>query len=134
MRWWYGFRKPKQTIQIIGCDVAGIVEAVGNEVTRFRVGDAVYGDLHASGFGAYAEYVCANEHHLALKLEALTFEQAGATPHSSRDASMAGLTWHRRVEGWPPGVDQWSRWRRGTDCPSVAEATGYRSDRRGQCQ
>lgn len=83
MRWWYGFRKPKPTIQIIGCDVAGIVEAVGNEVTRFRVGDAVYGDLHASGFGAYAEYVCTNENHLALKPEALTFEQAGATPHSS---------------------------------------------------
>jgi len=95
MRWWYGFRKPKPAIRIIGCDVAGIVETVGNRVTRFKVGDSVYGDLHASGFGAYAEYVCANVNHLALKPQALSFEQAGATPHS---ATLAWQGLHGIVE------------------------------------
>ncbi len=91
MRYWYGFRKPKPKFWIIGCDIAGIVDAVGSNVTRFKVGDAVYGDLHASGFGAYAEYACAKENHLALKPDALSFEEAAAVPHSATLA-WQGLT------------------------------------------
>ena len=53
----FGWLKPK--VRILGCDVAGVVESVGKNVERFQPGDAVYGDIHACGFGAYAEYVCA---------------------------------------------------------------------------
>jgi NADPH:quinone reductase-like Zn-dependent oxidoreductase len=54
-----GLLAPK--VRIIGCDIAGRVEAVGRDVTLFQPGDDVYGDLCTSGFGAFAEYVCARE-------------------------------------------------------------------------
>jgi NADPH:quinone reductase-like Zn-dependent oxidoreductase len=66
----FGFRAPKNPV--IGSDVAGVVEAVGNKVSRFRPGDEVFG----IGKGAYAEYVCALEDKLAPKPENVTFEQA----------------------------------------------------------
>jgi NADPH:quinone reductase-like Zn-dependent oxidoreductase len=74
----YGLRKPKVSVR--GTDVAGIVEAVGSGVTRFKVGDAVYG----SSTGSYAEFAAAAEAKLAPKPANLTFEQAAAVP-------MAGL-------------------------------------------
>jgi NADPH:quinone reductase-like Zn-dependent oxidoreductase len=49
-----GLFRPK--VQILGCDIAGIVEAVGAGVEAFQPGDEVYGDLCACGFGAFAEY------------------------------------------------------------------------------
>src|SRR5215207_688467 len=66
----FGFRAPKNPV--IGSDVAGVVEAVGKDVSRFRPGDEVFG----IGKGSYAEYVCALEDKLAPKPENLTFEQA----------------------------------------------------------
>jgi NADPH:quinone reductase-like Zn-dependent oxidoreductase len=66
----YGFRAPKNPV--IGSDVAGVVEAVGKNVRRFRPGDEVFG----IGKGSYAEYVCAREDKLAHKPVKLTFEQA----------------------------------------------------------
>src|SRR5215217_3978415 len=66
----YGLRGPKNPV--IGSDVAGGVEAVGKNVTRFQPGDEVFG----IGKGSYAEYVCAREDMLAPKPENLTFEQA----------------------------------------------------------
>jgi NADPH:quinone reductase-like Zn-dependent oxidoreductase len=66
----YGFRAPKNPV--IGSDMAGIVEAVGNNVSRFQPGDEVFG----IGKGSYAEYVCAPEDKLAPKPANLTFEQA----------------------------------------------------------
>ena len=66
----YGFRAPKNPV--IGSDVAGVVEAVGKNVSRFQPGDEVFG----IGKGSYAEYVCAREDKLAPKPENLTFEQA----------------------------------------------------------
>ena len=76
-----GWFKPK--VRILGCDVAGVVEAVGRNVRRFQPGDAVYGDVHASGFGAFAEYVCANENALEPMPSRLSFEQAAAIPHGA---------------------------------------------------
>ena len=73
-----GLLKPKHTIP--GADVAGRVEAVGRSVTQFRPGDEVFGDLSACGWGAFAEYVCADENALVLKPADMTFEQAAAVP------------------------------------------------------
>ena len=78
-----GLRKPNFTI--LGGDIAGIVEATGSSVTQFKVGDAVYGEIAGSGWGGYAEYVCAPQKVLAPKPANLAFEQAAAVP-------MAGLT------------------------------------------
>jgi len=81
----FGVFKPKYPI--IGSDVAGEVVAVGKNVTQFQAGDAVYGDISESGFGAFAEYVCASEKALALKPKNLTFEQAAAVPQAAILAS-----------------------------------------------
>src|SRR5574341_403208 len=69
-----GLRKPKNTRP--GVDLAGLVEAVGRDVTQFQPGDAVFG----ARTGAFAEYVCKVEKTLALKPANLTFEQAAAVP------------------------------------------------------
>src|SRR5262245_42916241 len=73
-----GLLKPKNTR--LGADVAGRVEAVGRNVTRFHVGDAVFGELPLHALGSFAEYVCVSEELLALKPAKLTFEQAAAVP------------------------------------------------------
>ncbi|EMI17454.1 alcohol dehydrogenase zinc-binding domain containing protein [Rhodopirellula maiorica SM1] len=76
MRMETGLRKPKHGIP--GYDVAGYVDAVGEDVTRFQVGDQVFGSCQ----GACAELVCTGEDTLALKPSEITFEQAAAVPTS----------------------------------------------------
>jgi len=76
-----GLFKPKK-IRILGCDIAGHIEAVGKNVTKFKPGDAVFGDLSACGWGGFAEYVCADEDALTLKPPTMTFEQAAAIPQA----------------------------------------------------
>jgi NADPH:quinone reductase-like Zn-dependent oxidoreductase len=73
-----GLRGPK--FKIIGTDVAGHVEAVGRNVTQFRPGDEVFGELSRCGFGAYAEFAAAPEKALALKPANLSFEEAATLP------------------------------------------------------
>ncbi len=73
-----GLRRPRYSIP--GSDMAGVVEAVGSKVTRFKPGDAVLGDLSGSGLGAFAEYVCAKETLLAFKPASVSFEDAAAVP------------------------------------------------------
>ena len=73
-----GLRIPK--FKIIGTDIAGHVEAVGPNVTQFRPGDEVFGELSRCGFGAYAEFAAAPEKALALKPANLSFEEAAALP------------------------------------------------------
>jgi D-arabinose 1-dehydrogenase-like Zn-dependent alcohol dehydrogenase len=58
-----GLWKPKH--QILGSDIAGRIEAVGKNVSSFKVGDEVYGDL-SGRWGGFAEYCCAHEKALAL--------------------------------------------------------------------
>lgn len=60
----------------LGVDVAGQVEAVGNNVTEFKPGDAVFGVCR----GAFAEYACASESKLVPKPDNVTFEQAASVP------------------------------------------------------
>jgi NADPH:quinone reductase-like Zn-dependent oxidoreductase len=72
-----GLGKPK--VRVRGMDVAGRVEAVGSNVTRFQPGDAVFGWCD----GSFAEYAAAPEDNLAPKPANLTFEQAAAVPTSA---------------------------------------------------
>ena len=71
-----GFMKPKQDIQILGIDVAGTVEAVGRNVSRFKVGDAVFGNC----LGSHAEYVRARQERLSKMPKNATFQEAAAIP------------------------------------------------------
>src|SRR5437660_3274707 len=86
MRLMYGLRKPKTPVP--GMDVAGIVETVGANVTRFKPGDEVFG----IGKGTFAEYARASENKLVAKPVNLSFEQAAvvtisglAALHAVRD-------------------------------------------------
>src|SRR5215211_5843731 len=73
-----GLLKPKN--EILGSDIAGQVEVVGKNVTQFKPGDEVFGDISAGGWGGFAEYVCAPEDALVLKPANLSFEEAAAVP------------------------------------------------------
>lgn len=77
-----GLFKPTK-IQILGCDVAGRIEAIGANVKKFQPGDEVFGDLCQCGFGGFAEYVCAPERALSLKPASMTFDQAAAIPQAA---------------------------------------------------
>ena len=76
-----GLRKPK--INILGGDVAGRVEAVGENVKQFQPGDEVYGDISNSGMGAFAEFVSAPENVIAHKPGNLSFDEAAAVPSAA---------------------------------------------------
>jgi NADPH:quinone reductase-like Zn-dependent oxidoreductase len=74
----FGFNKPRQAI--LGVVVAGEVEAIGKKVTKFKIGDEVFGEA-GMNFGAHAEYVAVSENAvLALKPKNMTFEEAAAIP------------------------------------------------------
>jgi NADPH:quinone reductase-like Zn-dependent oxidoreductase len=75
-----GLHRPK--FKIIGNDIAGTAEAVGRNVTQFKPGDEVFGEVSRCGFGAYAEYVVARESALAPKPAGLSFEEAASVPTS----------------------------------------------------
>ena len=77
-----GMRKPRRPTTL-GSDIAGVVEAVGGDVTRFRPGDEVYG---TKGPGACAEYAVIKEEGLALKPAASSFEEAAAVPMAAMTA------------------------------------------------
>jgi len=87
IRLMYGLQKPKH--EILGTDVAGCVEAVGKNATQFQPGDEVFGNMSSSGFGAFAEYVCAPENSIALKPNNITFENAAAAPSAAGTALQA---------------------------------------------
>ncbi|HQR81017.1 MAG TPA: NAD(P)-dependent alcohol dehydrogenase [Actinomycetota bacterium] len=76
--------------RVLGSDIAGVVEAVGPAVTGFQPGDEVFGDLSASGFGAFAEYARAPESALTRKSASLSFQQAAAVPQAG-GLAVAGL-------------------------------------------
>ncbi len=117
----FGLFSPKY--KILGADVAGTIEAVGKNVTDFKIGDAVFGDLSEDHWGGFAEYVCANEKYLLHKPPSLTFEQAAATPQAGLLAIQA--LFHKRpitkgqeilINGAGGGV--------GTFCIQIAKSYG----------
>ncbi|WP_419887574.1 NAD(P)-dependent alcohol dehydrogenase [Neobacillus niacini] len=72
----YGFRRPKNPI--FGAELSGVIDAVGKKVTRYKVGDQVFG-LSAKTFGAQAEYKCLHENTpLAIKPAAMSHEEGVA--------------------------------------------------------
>ena len=75
-----GFTKPKR--KILGSDIAGQIETVGKNVTKFKTGDNVYGDLSGQ-WGGFAEYTCAGEKKLALKPSGMSFQEAAAIPQAA---------------------------------------------------
>ncbi|MDH3706401.1 MAG: NAD(P)-dependent alcohol dehydrogenase [Acidimicrobiia bacterium] len=79
----FGMRRPRQPVP--GLDLAGVVVEVGAEVTRFAVGDEVFG----IGKGSFAELAAAPEKKLSHKPDALPFEQAAAVPVSGLTAIQA---------------------------------------------
>jgi len=90
-----GILRPKNTR--LGSDVAGRVEAVGENVKQFRPGDEVFGCRNDDG--AFAEYVCAREGALALKPANLSFAEAAAVPV----AALTALQGLRDAGGIRPG-------------------------------
>jgi len=77
----FGLFRPNRKKQILGADIAGTIERIGKNITRFQPGDEVFGDLWDS-WGGFAEYACASENSLELKPANLTFEEAAAIPQA----------------------------------------------------
>jgi NADPH:quinone reductase-like Zn-dependent oxidoreductase len=76
IRFMHGFFKPKKNI--LGTEFAGIIEAIGNDVTKFNIGDEVFG-LKTYDFGTHAEYVCVSETgSIAIKPKNMSFNEAAA--------------------------------------------------------
>ena len=75
-----GLWKPKR--KILGCDIAGKIEAVGKKIKQFKPGDEVYGDL-SGRWGGFAEYVCAQENLLVRKPASMSFVEAAAIPQAA---------------------------------------------------
>ena len=96
VRLFVGMRAPRNPR--VGIDVAGVVEAVGPEATRFKPGDRVFGDLFSFGGGAFAEYAIAPERAFRQIAEGMSFEDAATLPHSAVLA-VQGL---RRRDGRTP--------------------------------
>lgn len=74
-----GLWRPKKW-PVLGVDVAGVVDAVGEGVVRFQPGDEVWGDTFLDGLGGFAEWVCVQEGALSPKPPGASFEEAAALP------------------------------------------------------
>ncbi len=77
----FGLTRPRK-IRSLGCDIAGVVEAVGSGVKRLQPGDEVFGDLSRAGWNGMAEYVAAAETALTIKPACLSFVEAAAVPQA----------------------------------------------------
>ena len=89
-----GLVRPKH--QILGVDIAGLVEVVGGGVTRFQPGDQVYANLLDHGYGGFAEYAAVPAERTSLKPANLSFEEAAAVPMAAVTA-LQGLRHHGAI-------------------------------------
>ena len=90
-----GLLRPKH--QILGVDVAGRVEGVGDGVTGFKIGDEVYANLLDHGYGGFADYVSVPVAVASLKPAKLSFEEAAAVPMAATTAHQ-GLGHHGALQ------------------------------------
>jgi NADPH:quinone reductase-like Zn-dependent oxidoreductase len=90
-----GLLRPKH--KILGGDIAGQVEAVGSDVTRFKPGDEVYANLLDHGYGGFAEYASVPVDVMSLKPANLSFEEAAAVPMAAVTA-LQGLRHHGEIQ------------------------------------
>jgi NADPH:quinone reductase-like Zn-dependent oxidoreductase len=90
-----GIRGPRN--RGLGLDVAGQVVAVGRNVTGFQPGDAVYGDMTAFGYGAFAEYIAAPAKAFGHKPPGMSFDHAATLPQAAVIA-LQGLRGKRPVQ------------------------------------
>jgi NADPH:quinone reductase-like Zn-dependent oxidoreductase len=117
-----GLRAPK--LRILGGDMAGQVEAVGEDVTEFRPGDDVFALLEQGGF---AEYVSVPERLLARKPGNLSYEQAAAVPIAATTA-LLGLRDVARIEPGQKVLVNGASGGVGTFAVQIARALGARAD------
>ena len=86
---------------MLGTDIAGVVEAVGQNVTRLEPGDEVFGEvskrLLSIGWSAFAEYVCARASSMTKKPGGMTFDQAAAVPQVAALA-LGGLRYNGEIQ------------------------------------
>jgi len=87
LRFLPGQKLPK----MLGGDIAGIVEKIGNNVIEFKIGDEIYGLISAAKGGAYAEYAIAKSHQIAIKPKNISFQEAATIP-------LAGLTAYQSLK------------------------------------
>jgi len=129
-----GLRRPREPR--CGYDVAGVVEAAGGSVARFRPGDEVFGSCR----GAFAELACAAAAKLAAKPRNVTFEEAASAPVAAytalqglRDAARVGAGQRVLVNGAAGGVGTWAvqvaKWL-GADVTAVCSAANAAMVRR----
>src|SRR6516164_8428281 len=117
-----GLRAPK--FRVLGCDMAGQVEAVGTDVTEFRPGDDVFALLEHGGF---AEYVSVPERLLARKPGNLSHEQAAAVPMAAVTA-LLGLRDVGRIEHGQRVLVNGASGGVGTFAVQITRALGARAD------
>lgn len=117
-----GLRAPK--LRILGGDMAGQVEAVGEDVTEFRPGDDVFALLEQGGF---AEYVSVPERLLARKPGNLSYEQAAAVPMAATTALLS-LRDVARIEPGQKVLVNGASGGVGTFAVQIARALGARAD------
>jgi len=118
-----GLRAPK--LRILGGDMAGQVEAVGEDVTEFRPGDDVFALLEQGG--GFAEYVSVPERLLARKPANLSYEQAAAVPMAATTA-LLGLRDVARIEPGQKVLVNGASGGVGTFAVQIARALGARAD------
>ncbi len=89
-----GVPKPKYLVP--GIDAAGIISKVGSQVSRFKEGDKVFGDLSESGFAAFAEFTTAKEKSITIMPSKMSFEEAASLSHAG-NLAYQGLLAHRPI-------------------------------------
>ena len=102
-----GFNGPSRIAKnsVLGMDIAGEIEEVGKNVTRFKKGDQVFASTFYTGFGGYAEYKCMAEDAkgLTFKPTNMTYKEAGVIPAGQEVISIGGTGPHHYERGG--GID-----------------------------
>jgi hypothetical protein len=114
---------------ILGCDITGVVEAVGNDVKSFKAGDSVYGYARIDRNGGYAEYAVTGEDLLDHKPKSLDFVNAASVP--SVPALPGNIVRSSRTASWVKSIDSRDFRRSRYVWSAIGEGQGRVCDRFG---